>query len=144
MNVSSHPSWIARAADRFGATVSFLCALHCALLPLVIAVLPMMGLGFLADHGFERMVVVFAATLALASLLLGFRRHQSLRAFVMLVPGIALLFAGIVVDFDHGAVGHAALVSAGGVLVALSHVVNLRLTHAHARLHAHMHDGCCG
>ena len=37
-----------RLADRFGATASFLCAVHCALLPLVIAALPAIGLGFLA------------------------------------------------------------------------------------------------
>lgn len=131
-------SRFARLADRFGATVSFLCAVHCALLPLVIAVLPMLGLGFLADHRFERAFVVFAGALALSSLLVGFRRHQSYRAFWFLVPGIALLLAGILVDMDHAALGHAVLVSLGGVLVALAHVVNLRLAHAH------VHDECCG
>ncbi len=134
----TRPSWFARLADRFGATVSFLCAVHCALLPLVIAALPMLGLGFLADHRFERVFVVFAGVLALSSLLVGFRRHQSFRAFWFLVPGIVLLLSGIVVDVDHAAVGHAVLVSIGGVLVALAHVVNLRLAHVH------VHDECCG
>lgn len=143
MSLSARHSWIARAADRFGATASFLCALHCALLPLVIAVLPVLGLGFLADHRFERVVVVFAAGLALSSLLFGFRRHQSPRALWVLLPGVVLLLAGIVVDLDHTAFGHAVLVSAGGFLVALAHVVNLRLTHAHAHMHAEMHEGCC-
>lgn len=134
----TRPSWFARLADRFGATISFLCAVHCALLPLVIAALPMLGLGFLADHRFERIFVVFAGALALSSLLVGFRRHQSFRAFWFLVPGIVLLLSGIVIDVDHAAVGHAVLVSIGGVLVALAHVVNLRLAHVH------VHDECCG
>jgi hypothetical protein len=55
MNVPSpRPSLLTRLADRFGATASFLCAIHCAALPLVIAALPALGLGFLADHRFER------------------------------------------------------------------------------------------
>src|SRR6478672_8405035 len=55
----------AAIADRFGATASFLCAIHCALLPFVIAVLPALGLAFLADHRFERGFIAFASVLAL-------------------------------------------------------------------------------
>ncbi|MFC4821325.1 MerC domain-containing protein [Dokdonella ginsengisoli] len=135
---SSRPSWFARFADRFGATASFLCAVHCALLPLVIAVLPMLGLGFLADHRFERFFVAFAGVLALSTLIIGFRRHQRFRAFWFLLPGIVLLVAGILIDVDHATVGHAVLVSIGGTLVALAHLVNLRLAHTH------VHDAACG
>ena len=41
---------LASRFDRLGATASFLCAVHCAALPLVIATLPAIGLGFLANH----------------------------------------------------------------------------------------------
>lgn len=132
------PSPFARYADRFGATASFVCALHCAALPLVIAVLPALGLGFLADHAIERAFVAFASVLALASLAIGFRRHRRYRAFWFLVPGVALLLAGILVDIDGAPFAHALLVSLGGTLVALSHLTNLRLGHAH------VHDAACG
>lgn len=132
------PSLFARLADRFGATASFLCAVHCALLPLVIAVLPALGLGFLADHRFERIFIGFASALALTTLVIGFRRHQQFRAFWFLVPGICLLVAGIVVDFDHASFLHAGLVAFGGTLVALAHLTNLRLAHRH------VHDAACG
>lgn len=127
-----------RFADRFGATASLLCAVHCALLPLVIAILPALGLSFLADHRFEHAFIVFASVLALTTLLFGARRHQHLRAFWFLLPGIALLLAGIVVEFEESAVLHAVLVALGGSLVALAHVTNLRLTHGH------VHDAACG
>ena len=121
----------AALADRFGATASFLCAVHCALLPFVIAILPALGLGFLADHGIERAFVVFACTLAVTMLGLGYRRHGSRKALALLAPGVALLLAGVLVDFDSAAILHAALVTCGGTLVALAHVVNLRLAHRH-------------
>ena len=127
-----------RFADRFGATVSFLCALHCAALPLVIAALPALGLGFLADHAFERVFIAFASMLALASLAIGFRRHRRLRAILLLVPGVALLLAGVVIDMDGRPLLHAMLVSLGGTLVALAHLMNLRLAHVH------VHDAACG
>lgn len=127
----------ARRADRIGAIASFLCAIHCALLPLVLAVLPALGLGFLADHRFEHAFIAFASLLALTTLIVGFRRHQRFRAFWFLVPGIALLLAGIVVEYDSTLV-HAILVAIGGTLVATAHVTNLRLSHGH------VHDAACG
>ena len=131
------PSLYARLADRFGATVSFVCALHCAALPLIIAALPALGLGFLANHLFERIFIVFASTLALASLALGYRRHRRLHAFGFLGPGVALLIAGILIDLHSQPMLHAVLVSLGGSLVALAHLTNLRLGHVH------VHDAAC-
>ena len=133
-----NPIRFAHLADRFGATASFVCALHCAALPLLLAVLPALGLGFLADHAFERGFIAFASVLALASLAFGFRRHRRFRAFWFLVPGVVLLIAGIVIDIDGRPLVHALLVSLGGMLVALSHVTNLRLAHGH------VHDAACG
>lgn len=124
-------SRFAALADRFGATASFLCAVHCALLPFVIALLPALGLGFLADHSTERAFVVFACLLATTMLGLGFRRHGSRMALGVLFPGVALLLAGVLVDFERATTLHAVLVACGGTLVALAHIVNLRLSHRH-------------
>jgi hypothetical protein len=133
----TEPSLLHRLADRFGATASFLCAVHCALLPLVIAVLPAIGLGILADHRYERGFIAFASVLAVTTFIVGFRRHRRFRAFWFLMPGILLLAAGIIVDFESSAMTHAVLVAVGGTLVALSHVTNLRLAHGH------VHDAAC-
>ncbi len=133
-------SWrtrVARVADRFGATASFLCALHCALLPFVAALLPFLGLSFLANHTYERVFVLFACTLASTTIGLGARRHGDRRALALLLPGIGLLLAGIAVDFDSLPVLHAILVSTGGTLLSLAHVANLRLTHVHDANCAH-------
>ena len=118
-------------ADRFGATASFLCALHCALLPALIAALPALGLSFLADHAYERAFVGFSVTLAVTSLWFGFRRHQRFAAFLFMVPGVALLLIGVMMSYDHTDVAHAVMVSMGGVRVMCAHIANLRLAHVH-------------
>jgi hypothetical protein len=137
LTTTQKPSAWARIADRFGASASFLCAVHCAVLPLIIAALPAIGLGFLADHRFERGFIAFASALALTTFWIGFRRHRRFRAFWFLAPGIALLMAGIAVDFDVSTTLHAVLVSIGGTLVAAAHLTNLRLAHGH------VHDAAC-
>ena len=129
---------IAVAADRVGATASFLCAVHCALLPFVIALLPLIGLGFLADHRFERIFVACAAALTSVTIVTAWRRHRKLHALFLLIPGIALLLAGIVIDIEHQEWLHTAMVVCGGVLVASAHVTNLVLSHRH------VHTAECG
>jgi len=117
----------AHAADRVGATASFLCALHCAALPFLLAALPTVGLAFLADHAFERIFVGCASVLALVFLLRGYRQHRDARALALLAPGLLLLWLGAFVIDGHAAVGaHALLVSTGGGCVAFAHLVNLR------------------
>jgi hypothetical protein len=131
-------SAFAHFADRLGATASFLCAVHCAALPFVLALLPALGLGFLADHGFERGFIVCASLLALATLVYGYLRHRTRRAFVFLLPGLALLWAGGFVFDAHAGIGwHSLLVALGGSGVALAHMTNLRLVHGHEK------GACC-
>src|SRR4051812_13390001 len=103
----TRPSLAHRLADRFGATASFLCAVHCALLPLVIATLPAIGLGILADHRYERGFIAFASMLAVTTFIVGYRRHRRFRAFWFLMPGILLLAAGPVGGFQASAMTRA-------------------------------------
>ena len=131
---SQHRHAVAHAADRLGATASLLCAVHCAALPLLLALLPAVGLGFLADHRFEHWFIACASVLAVASILSAFRRHRVLRALAFLVPGLVLLWlGGFVVETEVSKLGHVLLVVCGGSCVALAHIVNLRLVNAYER-----------
>ncbi len=124
------PSRWWQLADRLGATASFLCAIHCAVLPFVIALLPLMGLEFLANHAFERGFVLFAALLATTTLITGHRKHARRLPLMLAVPGVVLLVLGVtVVDLEAHTMVHSVMVTCGGMLVASAHMINLRLTH---------------
>lgn len=118
-----------RAADRVGAAASFLCAIHCALLPFVLALLPILGLEFLADHRFERGFVMFACALALLALVRGYRRHQGRLPLMLAAPGLALLLLGVTFAENYSIVLHSVLVTCGGLMLASAHFVNLRADH---------------
>ncbi|CAN5121658.1 MerC domain-containing protein [soil metagenome] len=143
-NMAYSPSrWTpASLVDRFGSVGAMLCAVHCALLPLALALLPVLGLGFLASDGFERGFVLFASALATASLIHGYRSHRAYHAFAVLVPGLCALWAGILIPALHESrLAHAVAMSIGGTLVAAAHLVNLRLSqgHCHEQACAHAH-----
>lgn len=124
--------------DRLGAAGSLLCALHCALLPLLIAVLPSLGVAAWLGDGFERGFVLFATLLGLFSVVWGYRRHGAVRALGMLLPGLAVLWIGVLYDpLHHALVPHALAMTLGGTLVGLAHLANLRLGHVHDASCAH-------
>lgn len=126
-------------ADRVGAAASFLCAVHCALLPFVLTVLPLLGLGFLAGHRFERGFVTFAATLALFALVGGYRRHRRPLPLLLALPGLALLLLGVTWATTYPIAVHSVMVTCGGLLLASAHFVNLYLDRrrGHAAMYVH-------
>lgn len=125
-------------ADRIGATASMLCAVHCALLPLVIALLPSLGIAAWLGEGFEEGFVVFATLFGLFTLVTGYRKHRALRALRLLVPGLAILWFGVLyAPLHHSLWPHAFTMTLGGTLVGLAHLANLKLTAVH------VHDAGC-
>ncbi len=134
----SPPSPRHRLLDRLGAFGSLVCAAHCALLPLLIATLPSLGVAGWFDDGFELAFVVFATCLGLFTLVWGYRRHRAVRALSLLVPGLLVLWIGVLYGPLHESVlPHAVAMTFGGTLVGLAHLSNLRLNHGH------VHDATC-
>lgn len=124
--------------DRLGATGSLLCAFHCALLPVLIALLPSLGIAAWLDDGFERGFVAFATLLGLFTIAWGYRRHRAVRALWLLLPGLAALWLGSgYAPLHEAVVPHAIAMTLGGTLVGLAHLANLRLNHGH------VHDAHC-
>src|SRR5437879_1844062 len=74
--------------DLAGTTLSILCVIHCLVTPLVITMLPSLGLDFLAQAGFHRGLALPAIAVGLITFLPGFLRHR--RIFVPLLGGAGM------------------------------------------------------
>lgn len=118
------------AADRVGFGASFLCAVHCALLPVLLALAPALGLKFGGWIDFDQAFVIFATLLGATTMSLGYRRHRAFHAWVLLLPGLALVWAASFTELHNHTALHLLLMVVGGTLLALAHLLNLRLTHA--------------
>ena len=113
--------------DRAAICVSAVCLAQCLLLPGLVAISPLISLGFLDDELFHLLLLAVILPVSLVAFYLGFRVHRSSR---MLVPGLAgLVIVVLAVVFGHevlGTLGSALLTSFGGVLLMIGHWLNLR------------------
>jgi hypothetical protein len=73
--------------DALGVTASVLCAIHCAILPLVVASLPVFGINIVHNSLFEYGMIGLAFVVGTVALWHGFTRHHH-----RLIPW--LLFSG--------------------------------------------------
>lgn len=112
--------------DLSGAGLATLCAVHCALTPVVLALLPILGLGVLADERVERTLVGLSAALGLASLGLGFPVHRSWRVAAILLVGLAILGLGVLAEEADGPIPGAPLMPLGGLTIAAGHLLSRR------------------
>ncbi len=80
-------------ADWAGMVASIACAIHCAAMPLVLAYLPALGLGWLADEGFHRWMAVICFGLAAFAFVPGWRKHGNLTPAIWGAAGVIMLMA---------------------------------------------------
>lgn len=130
------PSMTLHKADRVGFAASFLCAIHCALWPWLLALAPAFGLELGGWIDLDQAFVVFASLLGVSTLTLGWRRHRAFHAWALLVPGLILVWVGAFSPLHDHSMIHAIVMTLGGLLLALAHLVNLRLTHSAAAARA--------
>ena len=111
-------------ADTTGAYLSVACAIHCLAMPLLVAVLPLIGLGFLANERAELFLILGAIGLAVGSLAWGIRNHRSWRALLILIVALAFIAtARTAVESTFEVVFY----SIGAILLASAHLVNRHL-----------------
>ncbi len=112
--------------DRVGSWISLGCAIHCALMPLLLLAIPAAGLGAALGEGVEAWISAVAVTLAGFSVGWGCVRHRRFRALWPLVAGASLLGGARWFDLEESWV-ELAIVVGGGLLLALSHRMNRQL-----------------
>lgn len=111
--------------DTAGFIASFICAIHCAIAPLVLASLPLAGIKFIASDWFDFLMISLSFVIASISLYRGYTQyHRRLHALILVVVGFAFISLG-----EWGHTGYTIALTVGGALtVATSHIVNHFLT----------------
>jgi hypothetical protein len=121
--------------DAMGIGASLACAIHCALLPLFLTSLPLLGINIIHNTGFEVGMILLALGIGSFSLSHGFRRHHhSLLPLFLFFTGIILL---ILKQFF--ILYETWLLVPGVLSVVMAHVLNFRF----CRVHDHAHSDDC-
>jgi hypothetical protein len=115
--------------DKLGITASTLCALHCAIVPLTLTLLPLWGLGFLANNIAEIGIVTFSLIIGVWSMFSSYKKHHhKLLPIAILITGFITIGLGHLFDID---TLESIFVPIGGLTVAFAHYLNMRLIKTH-------------
>ncbi len=85
--------------DFFGMITSIACAIHCAILPLIITSLPIVGINIINNSPFEWLMIGIAFIIGSIAILHGYRsHHKSLTPFYLFSAGFIFL---VIKQFFH-------------------------------------------
>ncbi len=78
--------------DALGIAASIACAIHCAMLPLFLTSLPILGINIINNFWFELLMILLAMLIGVYSLTHGFKKHhQRMLPLLIFGAGMALL-----------------------------------------------------
>jgi hypothetical protein len=99
-------------------------------LPMLVGVLPLVGLSFLLSESTERIFIGISALIAAASLLPAyFRQHGKLRSIFFAAAGIGLIVSTHLL-FEDNLPAKFTFLIAGAALLTTAHLLNRRLCRA--------------
>lgn len=122
------PKELTQSADKAAIGLSFICALHCLLLPIAIALLPSAAMFGFDDEWFHRLLLVVVLPISVFALVSGLKRHQNKTLLTIGITGLIILIVGAA--FGHemfGKTGERLITLLGSVSVAISHLCNFQL-----------------
>ena len=112
--------------DFLGFSASMLCAMHCALLPFVMTVGVLSGLSWLNAPWIEISFILISIVLAAFSLYPAYKKeHANAKPLQIATLGFFLLFLSRIAG--HGSVYEVIPIVIGGILIAISHIINWQL-----------------
>jgi tetrahydromethanopterin S-methyltransferase subunit C len=121
--------------DTLGITTSLVCAIHCAVLPLVLTSLPLFGINIIHNNFFEVGMIALAFVIGSIALFHGYKRHhhRMLPLFVFSAGFIFLVLKELFVTYE------IALLIPAVALILTGHFFNFRF----CRKANHCHTSDC-
>lgn len=109
--------------DRVGIGLSGICAIHCLLVPVIVALIPLWP-AFEEFHEYTHLI--FFIAIAPAVYLSLRQRHKSPKITVLLISGLFLIFLAWYFNDILGEYGEAGITLVGSILLITGHWLNYR------------------
>lgn len=108
--------------DRVAIAISVVCALHCAVTPILLSVFPLLSMQFVDEHTFHLMLLTLIIPSSVIAMVLGCKKHKD--AIVFLLGATALVTLVITAIFGHDLFTHM-----GEVIMTVSATALLSIAH---------------
>lgn len=121
--------------DALGIGASLACAIHCALLPLLLTSLPLFGINIIHNAGFEYGMILLSLGIGARAMYHGYKKHHhSLAPLLIFIAGFSfLVLKQVFLNF------HFWLLIPAVILIVYAHLLNYRSCRVHNHAHA---DDC--
>lgn len=114
--------------DKSAMGLSFLCLVHCLVLPIAAIVLPTLLAIPLNDEFFHQVLLIGVVPVSAVALLLGCKKHRMWETLAWGIAGLGILIFTAVLGHDlFGEIGEKVLTAIGSLLMIVSHYKNYRL-----------------
>lgn len=125
---SDQPNHVIASMDTLGIAASSLCLVHCLAMPLVVGILPLVGLKFLEGHQAHVMLAFFVLSFALLAIVPGYFRHKRADILAMMLVGVGLvLYATFAAQYTLGESAEIPLITIGNLILVATHLRNRAL-----------------
>lgn len=128
--------------DMIGFSASTICAIHCALMPFLLAILPLIGFGFITNPFFEFIFISISLVVGIFTFKHGYlNHHKKIYPFALFVTGLIIVLSGHFIFESHehipAKINFANLFSQnliwisapiGALLIGISHFINRKLS----------------
>ncbi len=109
--------------DRIGIGLSGICAIHCLLVPVFVALIPLWS-AFEEFHEYTHLIFFLAISPAVYLSLR--RRHESSKVTFLLISGLSIIFIAWLLNHQLGEYGEAGVTLIGSVLLIWGHWLNYK------------------
>ena len=115
-------------SDRVAIGLSFMCIVHCLLLPVLLVLAPSAFLAFVSDESVHKVLLLAIVPVGIYAIIAGFKTHKKISVIVLISIGLLLLIStGLLEHEVLGESGEVLLTLSGSLLIAMGHIQNVRL-----------------
>ena len=118
--------------DIAGVFASTLCMVHCLLLPIIFALLPVFARPLMEHDWLHVGLAGFVLTFCLMAYVPGFLRHHDKRLLLIGAVGLTLVFFATFVARQWGEIAEISILTAGNTVLVFGHLLNRKLL-SHSR-----------
>lgn len=115
--------------EKLGYSASFICAIHCTLMPILMTFLPLLGISMFADENLELILLLLSGISGLLTMCFGYKRHKSIKASLYFYVGFGLvaLMHTLHEHINKSNLVFNLLLVLGSILIIYSYKINKRL-----------------
>lgn len=110
--------------DRIGFIISITCAIHCAIMPILLIFFPYFLLSLFLTEKLEIYILLSSLILSITSVCFGLKQHKNIKILLIFSVGLISILIGRFIYHNHEHTSVNFFMVLGGLFLSASHWIN--------------------